>query len=137
MTSKLALLDGLDHHVGDAGGAHLGLQIVGRDLGGRHHLAALAGIGLLVAAVEEVGDVRVLFGFGDAQVLPIQLRHDVGQDVVGMFARQHEGNLEASCRTAVMVVKCRFFGASDRDGLFERGVRQRHGHFAAAVGADS
>ena len=45
-----------------------GLQIVGRDLGRGHHDAVLARIGRLDAAVEEIGDVRVFLGLGDAQL---------------------------------------------------------------------
>ena len=73
MTSKSFLPIASITTFGDAFRAHLRLQIVRRDLRRWHHLALFAGERLLVAAVEEVGDVRVLLGLGDAQVLPVQL----------------------------------------------------------------
>ena len=47
---------------GHPGGAHLWLQVVCRDLLGRHQLAVLSGKRLLAAPVEEVGHVCVLLG---------------------------------------------------------------------------
>ena len=49
--------------------AHLGLVVVGRHLTRRgHELAALAVVRGLLAAVEEIRDVRVLLGLGDVQL---------------------------------------------------------------------
>ena len=49
--------------------AHLRLVVVGGHVARRgHQLAALAGLRRLLAAVEEVRDVRVLLGLGDVQL---------------------------------------------------------------------
>ena len=48
--------------------AHFGLQIVGGDFGRGHEDALFAGIGLFTAAAEEVGNVRIFLGFGNAQL---------------------------------------------------------------------
>ncbi len=74
--------DGLDDGVGDAGGGHLGGEVVGGDLLRGDEGAVLAGKGLLDAAVEEVGDVGVLLGLGDAEVAKVGLGHEVGEEVV-------------------------------------------------------
>ena len=64
---------GLDRRhrlVGQFGRRHLGLQVVGRNLRRRHHDAILAGVGLFLAAVEEIRDVRIFLGLGHAQLRP-------------------------------------------------------------------
>ena len=83
-----------DHHVVLAGGelfehlfghfvsAHFRLQIVSGHLGGRDEHAHLARIGRLDAAVEEEGDVRVFFRFGDAQLLFTQRGEVLAQRVL-------------------------------------------------------
>ena len=73
----LAALDRLDQLVGDLGRAHLGLQVVGGDLRRRHQDAVLAGVDRLDAAVEEVRDVRVFLGFGDAQLASGRVRASI------------------------------------------------------------
>ena len=65
MTNLTALRNALGHTVGDGGGTHLGVQIVGGHLGRGDHVAVLAGELLLDTAVEEEGDVGVLLGLGD------------------------------------------------------------------------
>ena len=57
-----------DEGVGDGRRAHLGLQVVGRHLRRRNEDAILAAVGPFLAAVEEVGDVRVLLRLGQPQV---------------------------------------------------------------------
>ena len=59
--------------------AHLRLQVVGGDLRRRHQHAVLARLRRFPAAAEEERHVRVLFGFGDAQL---------GQAVGGQHFRQ-------------------------------------------------
>ena len=55
--------------LGGLAGAHLGLLVVGGDVArAGHELAPLAGLGLLLAAAEEVRDVRVLLGLGHVQL---------------------------------------------------------------------
>ena len=77
--------------VGHARGAHLRLQVVGGDLGAGHELALLARPGLLDAAVEEVGDVGVLLGLGDVELLPAQAGDDLGQ---AGHDQRREGHLD-------------------------------------------
>ena len=64
----LAALDALDALGSNFGGAHLGLQVVGCNLGAGDDTAILALVGSLHAAVEEEGDVSVLLGLGNAQL---------------------------------------------------------------------
>ena len=55
--------------VGRRPGAHLGLVVVGGDVAWRvDEVALLARVLVLLAAVEEVGDVRVLLRFGHVQL---------------------------------------------------------------------
>ena len=87
---KVALLDGFHYVVGDARGAHLRLQIVRRNFGRWHHHAFFATEGLLDAAVEKIGDVRVLLCFRDAQILQVHVRETIGEDVVHFFRAEDE-----------------------------------------------
>ena len=64
---------------------HFRLQIVGGDFGRRNQDAFFAGERLFDAAVEEIGDVRVFFGFGAAQILVVQLGEDLREDVLEFF----------------------------------------------------
>src|SRR5690606_38677064 len=66
----LAALNPLDRLFGHLKGAHLRLEIVRRHLGRRDELAVLAGVRLLVPAVEKVGHVGVLLRLRDPQLLP-------------------------------------------------------------------
>jgi hypothetical protein len=56
--------------------------------------AVFAGEGLLDAAVEEVGDVSVLLGFGHAEVAEVRLRHQVGEEVVHRLCGDDDGEFE-------------------------------------------
>ena len=78
-------LDGFAEHVRDAGRAHFGHQVVGRDALRGDEQALLAGVGRLEAAVEEVGHVGVLLGFGGAEHRLLVRRQHLGDDV-----RQHD-----------------------------------------------
>ena len=60
--------------VGHADGAHLGLEVVRRDLRARHEQAVLARPGRLAPAVEEVRHVGVLLGLGDVELAPAGVR---------------------------------------------------------------
>ena len=67
------------------------LVVVGRDVAGRVDQAALLPLPLLLAAaVEEVGDVRVLLGLGDVKLAPAGLGDDLGQG--RLRARLGEGD---------------------------------------------
>ena len=77
------LVDGGDELLGNLGSAHLGLQIVGSNLGGSDEHALLALLGLLDATVEEERHVGVLLGLGSVQLLQAIGGDNVGQDVLG------------------------------------------------------
>ena len=66
---RLLVVEVLDERVGGLARAHLRLVVVGRDVArGRHELAHLALVRVLLAAVEEVRHVRVLLGLRDVQL---------------------------------------------------------------------
>src|SRR5699024_10871687 len=64
----LAALDALNGLLGDLGGAHRGLQVIGRHLGRGDQAPVLAGEYLLGAADEEERHMGILLGIGDAQL---------------------------------------------------------------------
>jgi hypothetical protein len=65
----VVLRKGFEQRVRDGDRTHLGLQVVGRHVARRGDQdAILARERLLAPAVEEVGDVRVFLGLGDAQL---------------------------------------------------------------------
>ena len=65
--------DRLENLFGHLRGAHLRLQVVGRDRRRRHENAVLVLLRLLNAAVEEECYVRVLLSLGDTQLLHSQV----------------------------------------------------------------
>ena len=100
----LAGQDALDALLGDGGLAHLRLEVIGRDLGGRDQRAVLARIFLFHAAVEEERDVRVLLGLGDAQLSHAQVGDILAEGVLealrlerDLYARDGQRRT-ASCR---------------------------------------
>ena len=96
--------DAGDERVGDTRGAHLRLEIVGRDLGRGHQHAALADERLLAPAVEEIGDVRVLLGLGEPQIAQTVRGQDLG-DVAGCrFRGEDRPGTSKSCAYSVIVV---------------------------------
>ena len=88
------VVDGLDDGVGDAGRGHLGREVVGSDLLGRNEDAVFAGERLFDASVEEVGNVRVLLGLGDAEVAQTSVGHDVGEEVFHRLGWDDDGKVE-------------------------------------------
>ena len=128
-------LDRLDQLVGDLVGAHLGLEVVGRDAGRGHEDAILAGIGGLDPPVEEIGNVGVFLGLGDAQLLQAALRKILAETVGHALRRERRGNL----REVVAVARERAVIARPRDTLarepVERRVGQRARQLPRAVGA--
>ena len=79
MKSYLTRLDRATSASVDAFRAHLGGEVVRRDLGARNQLAVLARERRLAAAVEEVRHVGVLLGLGDVELAPAGVRDRVGQ----------------------------------------------------------
>ena len=66
---EVAPAPALRERAGGLAGAHLGLLVVGRHVARRvHELAFLARVLVLLAAVEEVGHVRVLLGLGHVEL---------------------------------------------------------------------
>jgi len=65
--------------VSDLMRAHLGLQIVGGHVRGGHEHPVFSRVGRFDAAVEEVGDVRVLLGLGESEIVHGVSLHDVGE----------------------------------------------------------
>ena len=89
--------------VGDAVGAHLRHQIVGRNLLRRHQDAILALVRLLPAAVEKVGDVRVLLGLGEPQIgAPVRFE-DVGEVAAEVCGSNTTGNGNVRSYTVIVV----------------------------------
>ena len=85
-------VDGLDGAVGQFGSGHFGLQVVGRDLGRGHHDAVFARVGCLLAAVEEVGDVRVFFRLGHAQLGAAGVGDHFAEDAVHGHRREQRAH---------------------------------------------
>lgn len=101
-----------DHEIGDAFGAHFGLQIVGGDFWRGDHLAVFARIRGFDAAVEEVGNVRIFFRFGEAELRHAALAEDLGKDVVHALRRKNNFHTK---RVVLYVVLCEC-------GIFDRRV---------------
>ena len=83
-----------DEVVGDPRRAHLGHQVVGRDLLRGNEDAILARVGLFAAAVEEVRHVRVLLGLGQAEIGPAVRGEHVRQVVAERLRREHDRQVE-------------------------------------------
>jgi hypothetical protein len=60
---------------------HLGLEVVGRNLRRGNHDAVLAAIRLLLAAVEEIGDVRVLLRLRHSQLDTTRVGDDLAEHI--------------------------------------------------------
>lgn len=88
---ELALLDALTELVGDGHGAHLGLLVVGGDTGRGDHVAVLVVELDLDTAVEEEGDVGVLFRLCDVALVDLLLGEPLGEDVVHGLGSEGEG----------------------------------------------
>ena len=82
---EIALFDCVDDGIRNACGGHLRLQVVGGNFLRRDDDSLFAGEWLFDAAIEEIGDVRVFFRFGDAKILVLQFGEDVRKDVLEFF----------------------------------------------------
>ena len=129
----LAGLDALDALARDLVGAHLGLEVVGRDLRGRDEYAVLAGIRVLDAAVEEERDMRVLLGLGDAQLGHAHLAQILAKAVFHADARKGDEHV----RHGRVILGVADVGEREELALeaVERGVDERARDLAGAVGA--
>ena len=128
------LVDCGDELLGNLGSAHLGLQIVGSNLGGSDEHALLALLGLLDATVEEERHVSVLLGLGGVQLLQAIGCDDVGQNV--LRERLGEGDLDVKRR----IVLGHRHKVRELDLLalkaVELLVREHAGHLTGAVGTE-
>lgn len=89
---EVALAKALGHLVTHGGSAHLGLEVIGGNLGRRDHVADLAGELLLNTTVEEESNVSVLLSLSNVALLNILLAQPLGQHVTHVLGR--EGNRE-------------------------------------------
>ena len=120
--------------LGQLGRAHLGLEIVGGHLRRRDEVALLAGKGFLHAAVEEVGDVRVLLRLGHTELCAPGVRQHRAEDVVEGAWREEDGVWEV-----VLVAGHGHEAVAPAARALEVGeglVHQRSGELAGAVGAE-
>ena len=128
------LVNSGDELLGNLGSAHLGLQIVGSNLGGSDEHALLALLGLLDAAVEEECHVGVLLGLGGVQLLQAIGGDDVGQDV--LRERLGEGDLHIKRRIVLghrhKMRKLDLLALKAVELL----VREHAGHLTGAVGTE-
>ncbi len=89
MTSKAVSLTALMTASAMPGSGHLRSEIIRCHLLRRNENAVLAGKWLLDASVEEVGDVGVLLGLGDAKVAQVGIGHDVREEIVHRLRRNN------------------------------------------------
>ena len=123
-----------DEGVGGGAGAHLRLVVVGGDVAGRVDQAALLPLPLLLAAaVEEVGDVRVLLGLGDVKLAAAGRGDDLGQGRLG--ARLGEGD-GVGPALAVGGHRGQVEQRAAARELIEVRLGQGAGHLAGAVGTE-
>src|SRR5260370_4333099 len=132
----LALFDGFHYGIRDSLGGHFRFEIVRGDLRRGNEDALLAGERLFHAAVAEIGDVRVFFGFGAAQIFVVQVGEDLREDVLEFFGPDYI----FQPRPVFLVLRHRnveqILRALGVDEFVEvrRGERVRH--LAGAVGAE-
>src|SRR5437868_1372259 len=72
-------------------GAHLRLQVVSRDLGRRYNHAVFTWKRALNSAVKEIGDVRIFFRFGNAQLSFTGGADDFPEDIGEVSRRKNVG----------------------------------------------
>ncbi len=112
---EIAFFDGFHDRVGDSCGGHFRFEVVGGDFRRGHQNALLAAEGLFDAAIEKISDVRVFFGFGNAQIFVMQLAKNLREDVLEFFRRDGRSAARAtSFRTASWRRRRDSSGASDR-----------------------
>src|SRR5699024_10977293 len=63
---------------------HLRLEVVGSYLRAGNDDALFAFVGLLYAAIKEVGDMRILFGFGNTQLLQFIPADNLSQRIINI-----------------------------------------------------
>ena len=126
-------LNALDALFRDLVGAHLGLEVVGRDLGRGNEHTVLAGVGRFNAAVEEERDMGVLLGLRDAQLRQAELAEVFAEAVMDRDARERDEHVRH--RGVVLGVADVGDGEILALEAVERGIDERAGDLAGAVGA--
>ena len=121
--------------VGDFARAHFRLQIVGGDFGRGHHHAVFPGIGRFDAAVEKVGDVRVFFGLGDAQLFQAARGQIFAETIGDALRRIRGGNVREILAVSGQCAERAEPGRVRAREAIERSIGQRAGHLPRAVGA--
>ena len=133
---EFVFLDGLYHRVGDAFGAHLGLQIVSGNFRRRNQYAFFTAKRLFDAAIEKVSDMRVFFGFSAAQVAQIHVGEDLRKDVLH-FLRADD---VAQPRPGFFILGHahieKIFGAFGVGDFIEARLSESFGDLASAVGTE-
>ena len=117
--------------------AHLRLQVVGGDLRARHQDARpRPAYGVLAAAAEEEGDVRVLLGLGDAQLRQAVARRALRPACcAGRRARTRPAPAASRrIRSGRRSATARRRGARSKPS--KSGAHERRGELARAVGAE-
>ncbi len=130
-------IDGCDRLVGQLGRRHLGLQVIGGDLGRRHHDTVLALVRLLAAAVQKVSDVRIFLGLGHAQLRAAGRRYRFAEDVGEALLR--EDRVHQFFKLVGVLRHADGIGEADESLALEAGkflVEHRAQYFAHAVGAE-
>ncbi len=129
--------DGVAHGIGDAGGGHLGLEVVGRHfLGRREHLAIFPFEGFLATAVEEVRHVRILLGLGAAKLLVSRPGDDLREDVRKDVFRKGDRQIEFAVVLGHARVAARERSAGPAGELVEVGDGERAGELARSIGPE-
>ncbi len=131
----LAAFDGCNQLLGQLGRTHLWLQVVGGDFRRVDQNAVFAFERLFHTTVKEEGHVGVFFGFRDAQLSLVMLRHPLAEgirqrrwrigawrfDVGGIFGQHHE------------IAQLNLFFTGE---AVEVSVDEGAGDFASAVGTE-
>lgn len=91
---ELAILDPLSQFVTDWTRAHLGVLVVGGNLGASNQFTLLSLKLFLDASIEEECDVGVLLGFSDMALLEALLAKPLGQNVVHDLGLKSHGEAE-------------------------------------------
>ena len=129
------LVDLIDKRVGDFVCAHLGLEVIGRDIGGVNEDSVLALVDSLFAAVEEECDMSIFCELGDSQLAKTRLAE--------YLAQRHVDSLGLECDFDVGHLRLVLSHADvENFGLFlaleavEIGIDKSSGDFTRSVGTE-
>ena len=129
------LVDLIDKRVGDFVCAHLGLEVIGRDIGGVNEDSVLALVDSLFAAVEEECDMGIFCELGDSQLAKTRLAEYLAQRHVyslGLESHFDVGHLRLILSHAD-IENFRLFLALEAVKI---GIDKSSGDFTRSVGAE-